>query len=72
MMWRDSKAALIIFNRGGTFTNTVTKMKETVKNHQQCVRELSCKFETAGRYLFRRHDDPAREFYLTALAFDVP
>jgi hypothetical protein len=71
-MWRDSKLALIVFNRGGNFTQVVGKMKETVRGHPQLVKDLAWTHESGARYLFRRHDDPNRHFVLTAVAFDVP
>lgn len=71
-MWRDSKLALIIFNRGGNFTHTIDTMKSTVKNHPQCINQMEWNHESGARYVFRRHDDAARSFLLTALAFDVP
>lgn len=71
-MWRDSKLALIIFNRGGNFTHTIDTMKSTVKNHPQCTNQMKWNHESGARYVFRRHDGAARSFLLTALAFDVP
>jgi hypothetical protein len=71
-MWRDSKLALIVFNRGGNFTQAVAKMKDTVRSHPQFVKDLEWTHESGARYLFRRHDDPERYFLLTAVAFDVP
>jgi len=71
-MWRDSKVALIVFSRGGEFTHVVERMKETVRTHQQFVRDLEWKHESGARYVFRRHDDPQRFFVLSAMAFDVP
>ena len=71
-MWRDSKLALIVFNRGGNFTKNIDTMKATLKSHPQFIKELDWRHETGARYLFKRHDDPERYFVLTALAFDVP
>lgn len=71
-MWRDTKVALIVFNRRRNFTHVVDTMKETVKGHEQFVEEMPCHYETAGRYKFRRHDDVKQFFTLTCLAFDVP
>ncbi len=71
-LWRDSKLALIIFNRGGNFTHTIDTMKSTVKNHPHCINQMEWSHESGARYVFRRHDDAARNFLLTALAFDVP
>lgn len=72
-MWRDSKLALIIFNRGGDFTHTIAAMKSTLKSHPQCVnQQVEWRHESGARYLFRRHDDSSRHFLVTAIAFDVP
>jgi hypothetical protein len=71
-MWRDSKLALIVFNRGGNFTHVIDTMKATLKAHPQFVKQLDWSHESGARYLFRRHDDEGRHFLLTALAFDVP
>ncbi len=71
-MWRDTKVALIVFNRRRNFTHVVDTMKETVKGHDQFVEEMPCHYETAGRFKFRRHDDVKQFFTLTCLAFDVP
>jgi hypothetical protein len=71
-MWRDSKLALVVFNRGGEFTHAIETMKSTIKAHPQCVKTLEWSHESGARYLFRRHDDASRHFLLTALAFDVP
>ncbi|MCE9528191.1 MAG: hypothetical protein K8R36_19290 [Planctomycetales bacterium] len=71
-MWRDSKLALIVFNRGGDFTKSIQTMKATIKAHPQCVSEMNWGHESGARYLFQRHDDPSRNFLLTALASDVP
>lgn len=71
-MWRDSKLALIVFNRGGRFTKIVETMKGTIKGHPQCINQLEWTHESGARYLFRRHDDQDRHFLLTAMAFDVP
>jgi len=71
-VWRDSKLALVVFNRGGNFSSVIQTMRETVKSHKQCVGELNWLHESGARFRFRRHDDPSREFVLTAIAFDVP
>jgi hypothetical protein len=71
-MWRDTKTALIVFNRTKNLTAVVRKLRSALKAHAQCVQELPYASETGSRYVFRRKDDPDRQFYLTCLAFDVP
>jgi hypothetical protein len=70
-MWRDSKLAVVIFNRGGNFTANLETMKETLRSHPQYVKDITWPHESGARFLFRRHDDPNRHFYLSAVAFDV-
>ena len=70
-MWRDSKLAVVVFNRGGNFTANLETMKQTLRSHPQYVKEITWPHESGARFLFRRHDDPDRHFYLSAVAFDV-
>jgi hypothetical protein len=70
--WRDSKLALLVFNRNKGFTDVVRKVKAAIEGHTQRVRTLTYPHESGARYAFRRADDAEKEFTLTALAFDVP
>lgn len=70
--WRDSKLALLVFNRNQNFTDVIEKMKSTVSGHSQCIKGLSFQHTSGARYLFKRSDDPQKQFTLTCLAFDVP
>lgn len=71
-MWRDTKLALIIFNRGTSFSRVISEMKKTVREHPQCLGPMPYQHESGARYNFERHDDPSQRFLLTCLAFDVP
>jgi hypothetical protein len=70
--WRDSKIAILVFNRNKDFGDVIRKMKATIRGHSQCLRELPSSHESGGRYTFVRADDCSREFTLTCLAFDIP
>lgn len=70
-VWRDTKTAMIVFSRRKKFTDVVAKTKNTVANHPQCVQPLK-DGKTDAMYLFRRHDDPKRQFHVSCMAFDVP
>jgi hypothetical protein len=72
VIWRDTKAALIVFNRTKNLTAILKIIEECVAAHVQCVRRLRARSETELRFEFRRADDPDRRFYLTCLAFNVP
>lgn len=70
--WRDSKLAVLVFNRKKNFAAVIQKMRDVCDNHAQKVGNLPYHHESGARYTFRRTDDPQRTFTLTALAFDVP
>lgn len=70
--WRDTKTAILVFNRTKNFSNVLAKIPEVVKSHSNYVRDLPFESESGLRAAIRHKDDPERELTLTVLAFDVP
>lgn len=70
--WRDTKVAVIIFNRRKDFSKILDAIPEIVKAHPNYKRDLGRKAETNFRYVFANPTDKNREMILTVLAFDVP
>lgn len=70
--WRDTKTAVIIFNRNRDFGRVLATIPNTARAHPQFKRELPGSRETMFRYVFANRDDRNRELLLTILAFDVP
>lgn len=70
--WRDTKIALLVFNRNKTFSATLDKIPETVREHPNYRRELEFESESGFRYILHHRDDPRRELILTIMAFEVP
>ena len=70
--WRDTKVAVIVFNRNKDFTKVLDSIKSTTKEHPNCKRELDQRSKTSFRFIFSHRDDPNREMTLTVMAFDVP
>lgn len=70
--WRDTKVAVIIFNRNKDFSRVLMAISETAKIHSHFKRELPESTETVFRYCFSHRDDKNRELFLSILAFDVP
>jgi hypothetical protein len=70
--WRDTKTAVVIFNRNRDFSKVLAAIPETVRAHPQYKKDLPGLTETIFRYLFANRDDRNREMYLTVMAFDVP
>lgn len=70
--WRDTKVAVMVFNRNKDFTKVLESIEETSKAHRNFKRQLPLKSETMFRYVFSNKDDQSRELLLTVMAFDVP
>jgi hypothetical protein len=72
LSWRDSKAAILVFNRNANFTAVLEKISSTAPEHKNFKRQLGRPDETTFRYIFAQPTDANREITLTVLAFDVP
>ncbi len=70
--WRDTKTAVLLFNRNKKFGDVLKAIPDVVKQHPNYKRQLSHNSETNTRYVFHQTDDPSRELILTIMAFDVP
>jgi hypothetical protein len=72
LSWRDSKAAILLFNRNREFSRVLAAIPEAVRGHPNFKGEEVRQGETGFRYSFRHKNDPAKILHLTVLAFDVP
>ena len=70
--WRDTKMALLIFNRDATMSTVLQRVPEAVREHPNHKADLDYDSETGFRYVFSHRDDPNRELTLTVLVFDIP
>jgi len=52
LSWRDTKTAVLIFNRNADFTAVLAKIREFVPKHPECKRDAGAKNETEFRYVF--------------------
>ena len=70
--WRDSKTAILVFNRG-TETSTVLAGIDTgAKAHANFKRAVEWQHESGFRYVLHSNGDKNRELLLTVLVFHVP
>lgn len=70
LVWRDTKAALLLFVRGGAFSDIVSKAVNAVSDHGQCARVVSVDDpHRRSDYLFTRADDPDRAIHVALLPF---
>lgn len=72
LSWRDTKAAIIIFNRNRDLSNVLSKIKEAVEKHPHKKRGPTIESDTRFRYVFGNPGDRNREIILTVMVFDVP
>jgi len=72
LSWRDTKAAIVIFNRQKNFSTVLESIMPTVEAHPNWKRTVGRVSETSFRFVFALRDDPNREMILTIQAFDVP
>jgi hypothetical protein len=70
--WRDTKVAVIIFNRNKDLSRVLETLKAAVLSHPNCKRHVDIHKETTFRYIFSHRDDVNRELILTISVFDVP
>lgn len=72
VQWRDSKTAILIFNRQKNLSDVLKQIPTLVKEHPNFKREVEYPSETGFRYVLHHNDDRNREIYLTILVFEVP
>jgi hypothetical protein len=71
--WRDSKTAIILFNRNKNTSSVVAQISDLVKQHPNFKREVTDqKNESSFRFILHHRDDKNRDLVLTVLIFDVP
>lgn len=72
LVWRDTKAALLLFVRGGNFTQAVERAVEAVGSHPRCQRRVPPTDATRrSDYAFTRADDEDRNIRLALLPFQL-
>lgn len=72
LSWRDTKTAVIVFNRNANFTDVLKKIAEVAPKHKFYKRTLESSNESNFRYVFHQPNDSNREVIATVMAFDVP
>lgn len=70
--WRDTKTALLVFNRQKNFTDVLARIPEVVKAHPNFRRQEAYESDTGFRFVLHHRDDKSRELIVTVLAFEVP
>jgi hypothetical protein len=70
--WRDSKTAILVFNRGTDMSTVLNGIDTTSKAHKNFKRAVNWPHESGYRYVFHANGDTNSELIVTVLAFHVP
>lgn len=70
--WRDTKTAIIVFNRNEATSPVVETVEATIKAHGDYKRDAKLEKPTRLRAVFGRPDDSAREIIITVIIVPIP
>lgn len=71
--WRDTRTAIVMFNRNKSTSAVLKQIPKTVQSHPNFKRDVPAwKHQSGFRFILGQRDDPDRELILTVLVFDVP
>lgn len=70
--WRDSKTAILVFNRGTDTSTVLAGIDAIVNAHANFKRTLNWPHDSGFRYVLHVNGDKNRELILTVLVFHVP
>jgi len=72
LTWRDSKAAIILFNKNVSNTNVLTSIKDTIVEHKNYLGHIKDEDETWFNYRVHLIGDSDREVKLAIMAYHIP
>lgn len=70
--WRDTKTAILLFNRDTAMSTVLAQVSSVLAAHPQFKRSIAQQSESRFRAVLRQSTDPDRELVLTVLVFGVP
>ncbi len=70
--WRDTKTAIIVFNRNQATTPVVDTIKTAIEAHPNYKRDAALENPTRLRAVFGKPDDPARDIIITVVVVPIP
>jgi hypothetical protein len=70
--WRDTKIALLLFNRNKNLSGVLEQIPKIIQAHPNFKRQVKYDVEAGFRFILHHRDDPNRELTLTVLVFEVP
>ncbi|WP_295359638.1 hypothetical protein [Arenimonas sp.] len=70
--WRDTKTAILVFNRNRNTSKVLDEVKAATEGHQHYKRTLAWPHESGFRFVMHHPTDNNRELIMTVLVFDIP
>lgn len=70
--WRDTKAAIFVFNRDTAMTTVLQGVKQNLSQHASFKKMVDWRHETGVRCLLKHNNDPSRDVLVTVLVFEIP
>lgn len=72
LSWRDSKCALLIFNKNRDSSTVRQRMHEVMEKRPEHRKTVKHDLDGGSRYIFVKESDPGREIIITTQLFDMP
>jgi hypothetical protein len=70
--WRDSKTAILIFNRGTDMSTVMAGVDSVMTSHANFKRSVSWNHNMGRRYVLHQPGDKNREMIASVMVFHVP
>jgi hypothetical protein len=71
LSWRDTKSAVIIFNKNKNLTSVVEAIKQSMDSYQHKKRGPQIESDTRLRYVMGNPTDHDREIFMTVMVYDI-
>ena len=72
LSWRDSKIAIVIFNKNRSLSGVLTSIQKAMETHAHKRRGPKTEGETRFRYIMGNTNDTSREVIMTVMVYDIP
>ncbi len=72
LSWRDTKTAVVIFNRNKDMSAVLATIKSAMGKHEHKKRGPKVESETRFRYVIGNPSDHDREVVMTVMVYDIP
>jgi hypothetical protein len=72
LTWRDTKAAILVFNKTKGSSSVRDKMHEVMQERPECKKTVFSNTDGDSRYILVKPSEPGKEVIVTTQLYDVP